>query len=318
VASHRATARGVAEQLVAIAERSGDAGFASAAAMLHGLALFIDGDHAAARPVFERAVELYDPGRHRDHGARFGLDSLVLAQSFLAHLRWFAGDASAAFELVANAIDWARQLGHVPSIALGLLYGCTIHQRAGDRSAVAAMAGEILSLSAKYGLPAYEGYAATLHAWATGDEERARAIVGGLSDLGCKLALSYYGSLVADSQAARGELDAAISCIDHCLSLCRDNDEHFYEPELHRRRAQYEARKDPAAEGVRSSLEQAARLAQRQDMPRVEALATLDLMRRFGGLEQRGARLDELLARHPGLRDLDTDHEGGARWAWTN
>ncbi|HEY0990539.1 MAG TPA: hypothetical protein VGD80_25980, partial [Kofleriaceae bacterium] len=220
---------------------------------------------------------------------------------------------------VASAIAWARELGHVPSIALGLLYGCTIHQRAGDRSAVAAMAGEILALSARYGLPAYEGYAATLHAWATGDDERARAIVGALGGLGCKLALSYYASLVADSDAERGELDAAISCIDHCLSLCRDNDEHFYEPELHRRRALYEARKDPSAEGVRTSLEHAARLARRQDMPRIEVLATLDLVRRFGGTDQRRARLDELLALHPGLRELDSDpHQGGSRWAWTN
>jgi len=133
------------------------------------------------------------------------------------------------------------------------------------------------------------------------------------------LALSYYASLVADSQAERGELDAAISCIDHCLSLCRDNDEHFYEPELHRRRALYEARKDPSAEGVRTSLEHAARLARRQDMPRIEVLATLDLVRRFGGIEQRRARLDELLARHPGLRELDSDpHQGGSRWAWTS
>ncbi|HEY0991971.1 MAG TPA: AAA family ATPase, partial [Kofleriaceae bacterium] len=108
VASHRGTARSVAEQLVAIAGRSGEAGFAAAAAMLHGLALFIDGDHAAARPVFERAVALYDPALHRDHGARFGLDSLVLARAFLAHLRWFAGAASDAFALVASAIAWAR------------------------------------------------------------------------------------------------------------------------------------------------------------------------------------------------------------------
>jgi hypothetical protein len=54
-------------------------------------------------------------------------------------------------------------------------------------------------------------------------------------------------------------------------------------------------------------------------MPRIEVLATLDLVRRFGGIEQRRARLDELLALHPGLRELDSDpHQGGSRWAWTN
>jgi TOMM system kinase/cyclase fusion protein len=311
VASNRRTARAIAEQLVAVATRSPDLGLLAAALMLRGLALFIDGDHAGARPVLERAIALYDPDRDRDHAARFGLDTLVMAKSFMAHIRWFSGDGSGAFALVTEAIAWARALGHVPSIALGLLYGCTIQQRAGDRGAVLAMATEILMLSAKYGLPAYEGYAATLTAWATDDDQRIRAIVSGLTELGCKLALSYYGSLAADGQAKRGELDAAIACIDHCLSLCGEYDEHFYEPELYRRRAMYEARKDPAAAGVRLSLERASRLAQRNAMPRVEALATLDLLRRLGGGEQHRTRLDELLALHPGLRALETDRHPG-------
>jgi hypothetical protein len=174
------------------------------------------------------------------------------------------------------------------------------------------MATEILTLSARSGLPAYEGYAATLAAWAADDDPRIRAIASGLTALGCKLALSYYGSLAADGQARRSELDAAIACIDHCLALCGEYDEHFYEPELYRRRAMYEARKDPAAEGVRTSLERAARLARRNAMPRVEALATLDLLRRFGGGEAHRARLDELLTIHPGLHELPTDcHPGG-------
>jgi TOMM system kinase/cyclase fusion protein len=311
VASNRRAARAVAEKLVGVAERSPDPGFLAAALMLRGLALFIDGDHAGARPVFERAIALYDPERHRDHAKRFGLDTLVMAKSFMAHLRWFSGDTAGAFALVAEAIAWARVLGHVPSIALGLLYGCTIQQRAGDRGAVLAMATEILTLSARYGLPAYEGYAATLTAWAADDDPRIREITSGLTALGCKLALSYYGSLAADGQARRGEFDAAIACIDHCLSLCDENGEHFYEPELHRRRAMYEARKDPAAEGVRTSLERAARLARRNDMPRVEALATLDLLRQLGGGAQHRARLAELLALHPGLHALPTDRRLG-------
>ncbi|WP_437992141.1 TOMM system kinase/cyclase fusion protein [Sorangium sp. So ce145] len=304
VASNRRTARALIEELVAIAERSGDRGLRAAVEALYALALFVDGDHAAARRVAERAVELYDPDLHRDHGVRFGLDSLVLAKAYVAQLCWYSGDTASAFAHITSALEWAREVGHVPSIALCLLYGCMIYQLAGDRRAVASMAGEILTLSGKHGLPAYEGYAKTLHDWATGDDQRARAIMEGLSSLGCKLGLSYYGSLMADRQTERGDLDAAIACIDHCLSLCRENDEHYYEPELHLRRAMYEAHKDPAAEGVRLSLEQAARLARRYDMPRIEALATLELLRRFGGASPYRARLDELLALHPCLRDI--------------
>jgi TOMM system kinase/cyclase fusion protein len=311
VASNRRAARTAAEQLVAFAERSGDPGLGAVAATAHGLALFVDGDHAHARRAAERAIGLYDPDLHRHHGPQYGTDSLVLAKAYMAQFRWFSGDDASAFTLVASAVQWAREIGHMPSIALGLLYGCFVHQFAGHRSVVAVMAGEILTLSAKYGLPAYEGYAATFHGWATSDAQRPKMIVDGLAALGCKLGLSYYASLVADTQAERGDLDAAIACIDHCLSLCRDNDEHFYEPELYRRRALYEAQRDPAAEAVRTSLEQAARLARRQDMPRVEALATRELLRRFGDEDRSSTRLDELLALYPGVREIETQSSEG-------
>jgi hypothetical protein len=148
-----------------------------------------------------------------------------------------------------------------------------------------------------------------LHDWAIGEQRRAHAIATGLTELGCKLALSYYGSLLADNQAESGQFDAAIASIDHCLSLCRDNDEHFYEPELYRRRAMYEARRTPAGvavgAGVQTSLERAAELARQRDMSRIEMLATLELRRRFGGAAQHRERLDELLAHSPDLRVIE-------------
>jgi hypothetical protein len=272
--------------------------------MLHGLALFNDGDHAGARRASERARELYDPALHRDHGPRFGNDSLVMALAHIAQLRWFSGDTAEALTFAASAVAWAREVGHVPSIGLALMYACLVHQWVGDHKAVGAMAAEILSLSAKYGLPAYEGYAAALYDWANGDVERSRAILEILAQLGCKLALTYYTSLAADTQFARGELDAAIEGIDRCLTLCRDNDEHFFEAELHRRRATYEAKRNPGAESIRLSLEQAASLAQRYDMPRVEALATQELIQRFGGSAEQRARVDHLLKLHPGLQEI--------------
>jgi TOMM system kinase/cyclase fusion protein len=306
VASNRREAAEAAEALVAAAERSGDQSLRAAAATLRGLAFHSDGEHAAARGALEPAVALYDPARHRDHGARFGLDSFVMATAILAHLRWFSGDDDDAFGLVAKALDWAREVGHVPSLALGLLYGCQVFQFADDKATVAAMTGELLALAAKYGLPAYEGYAVVVHGWATGEDASTEAILQGLAQMGCQLGLSYFGSLPADADAARGDLDAAVARLDRCLALCRENDEHHYEPELHRRKAMYLLRQGPADVGpARAALEQAARLARRRHMPRVEALATLELLRRFGDEGQHRPRLDELLASHPGLRTIE-------------
>jgi hypothetical protein len=148
----------------------------------------------------------------------------------------------------------------------------------------------------------------TLHDWAISDTQRSNAIIEALTALGCQLGLAYYASLVADNQAERGDFRAAISCIDHCLSLCRDNDEHFYEPELHLRRAMYLAQQAAGDDdGVRAPLERAAELARYQDMPRVEMTAMRELQRRFSGYELHPGRLEELLSLYPGLRDADID-----------
>src|SRR5262249_44448936 len=131
VASNRRDARAAAEEIVAIAERSGDPGLRAAAAAALGTCLYADGTHAEARRALTRVVHDYDPERHRDHGARYGLDSLVLAKTLLGHLAWLSGDVDEAFALVTGAVDWARETAHMPSIGIGLLYGCSVYQLAG-------------------------------------------------------------------------------------------------------------------------------------------------------------------------------------------
>lgn len=239
VASNRAEARKAAEEIGLLAERAGDPGLRAAAATLLGLDQYMVGEFAESRRTLEGAVALYDRQLHRDHGQRYGLDTLVLAQTLLGHLSWFRGAATEALALTAEAVEWARGLGHIPSLAIGLLYGSQVYQFAGDKGTVAAMTQEILGLSEKYGLPAYQGYAAILYGWATGSDQATEMILEQLSRMGCKVSLSYFGSLPAQTQAERGQMDAAIARIDRCLQLCAENHEHYYEPELRRWRTVY-------------------------------------------------------------------------------
>lgn len=302
--SHRPAARATAEQLMNLAERSGDRGLQASAHTLLGVTLHPEGKFSDARSALNRAIALYDPEQHRDHGTRFGMDSLVLAKTLLAHLCWFSGDSNAALQLVASGIEWTREVGHVPSLAIGLLYGAQVQQFLGNKAAVRDMTEEILSMAAKHGLPAFEGYAAILHAWAVGDAERAQDIVAALEGMGCKLCLSYYGSLVADTLAERGELGASLARVDYCLSLCQQNDEHYYEAELHRRKAIYltrQPRHDPLL--VSASLERAIRLARDRDMTRIEFMALSELLRHSSSEPPSRARLTELTALHPELHD---------------
>ena len=283
-ASDRRSARAVAEELVAVAETSGDRGLRAAAATVLGITLHPEGHITEAKGSLKRAIELYDPELDRDQGNRMGMHPLVLARTLLAQLEWFAGNTALAKEIVASTLDWARKVGHVPTIAMGLLYGCLVYQYSDDKETTAAMTGEILALAAQYGLPAYEAYAAIIHAWAIRDEQRAASILSGLLAMGCKLGLSYYGSLVAENLAERGRHDEAVERIDYRLSLCAQNDERYFPScEPHRRRAMYGIRgaASPGG-GAAPPWSESQTLAQKQDMPSGQiAPATGELLARF-------------------------------------
>jgi TOMM system kinase/cyclase fusion protein len=300
-ASHRPAARATAEEMVALGEDLGDRLLQASAATVLGIALHAEGDFQGSRRALERALERYQPELHKLDGPKNGLDSLVLAKTLLGHLRFFGGEAEEAFGLVQSAVAWGRELNHVPSLAIGLLYGCQVFQFAGDRETVRSMTAEILALSDRYGLPAYEGYAAIIHAWAVDDEPRAKQMVALLTAMGSPLCLSYYGSLAAENMAKRGEFANAVACIDECLERCEKNQEYFYEAELHRRRALYRLSLTPNAEDARLSLERAASLAERQMIARVEVAARTELLQRYADQAQE-TRLERLFSEIPKLR----------------
>jgi TOMM system kinase/cyclase fusion protein len=272
-ASDRPAARTVAEESVLLADELAEPGLQAAAAILIASTLHAEGELGRAGEALEKAMALYQPENHRDHGRRLGLDTLVCAKSILAHVRWFQIQDATAFRLVNEATTWAREIGHVPSLAYALLYGCQIHQLVGDKAAVAASTEELLQLAAKHGLPAYEAYGSIVHAWATGDDQKIDQLLSMLGALGCNLGLSYYASLSADVLADRGELDAAVAVVDRCISHCEGHGEHYYEHFLHWRRAMYCRKKGSAVGEVRASLDRAWTVARRYGARRVELLA---------------------------------------------
>ena len=286
-ACHHAEALAVADELVATAESLGDQGLLAWATTARGADLLVNGRTGEAAGDLKKAIAVYErqASEQPQSDARFGMDSLVLAKGLLAHFCWFDDQEALAFELVSSAVAWARQLGHVPSLGMGLLYAAQVHQNAGDHEKTSELTGELLMLAGKYGLPAYEGYAALFHAWANNSEENVSFILNTLDRLGCVLGLSYYASLLAENLAARGELEVAISRIDSCIALCEKNDEHYYEPSLHWRKARYQIQRGDAGGTVLSSLETAIALARKYGTPRIERLARAEIAERFGEKE---------------------------------
>ncbi|WP_437876842.1 TOMM system kinase/cyclase fusion protein [Sorangium sp. So ce513] len=303
VASERAACRQVADELAAFADRIEDPSLQCVAATAKGVGFHAEGRFLDAETWFDKALHLYDPARDAQQGSAFGMDCRVWASGQLAWVQWGMGRTTRAFQLANDAIAWAREIKHVPSLGIALLYLSQIQHMNGDRPAVHKTTGELLAASKAYGLPAFEGYGAALASWAAGDLRGVEAILGILKSLRCNLALTYYGSFLADIEADAGHLRQAIAHVETCLSMCAELGEHFFEGELMRRRARYEMRlSKPDRDFVRALLARARLLAGERGMYRFEAAAIQEHRRLFGDDAALVSRLTQLHGSFPDLK----------------
>lgn len=277
VASHRQELARLTREFAERAEQAADDGLRIAARTFGGLVEHGAGNYAAAERELAASRGSYSLARHRDHGHLFGLDSWVWSTATLALVRWFAGDAESGRELAEAAVARARELGHVPSLGIALLYAANLHHYAGDKAEVERLARELFALDERYDFPAYRAYAAILSAWAGGDRDTGPAIVGQLRAMGCTAALSYYGSLAAESAAEQGAHAAAVATFSECLELCSAHDEHYYEAELRFRRG-LSLQAAGNADAARLELASARQLARRQGAAWVERRADATLV----------------------------------------
>ncbi|AUX45214.1 protein kinase [Sorangium cellulosum] len=310
VASERAACRQVADELVAFADRIEDPSLQCVAATAQGVGFHAEGRFLDAETWFDRALALYDPARDWQQGSAFGMDCRVWAAGQLAWVQWGMGRTTRAFQLANEAIAWAREIKHVPSLGIALLYLGQIQHMNGDKPAVHRTTGELLAASKAYGLPAFEGYGAALASWAAGDLQGVEAILGTLKSLHCNLALTYYGSFLADIEADAGRLHQAIAHVETCLSMCAELGERFFEVELLRRRARYEIRlPEPDRDAVRELLARARQLAGERGMHRFEAAAIQEHRRIFGDDAALVRRLTQLHESFPDLKLLSPRSE---------
>lgn len=306
VAGNRAAARLVSDELCALAEASDDRGLQVAATAMLGVRYRCDGPLERAATYLERALQLYDPEQHRQHGTVFGLDTRVWAAGTLAIVRWLCGASAAALRHDAEALAWAQTINHIPSLGMAMLQHTLLQHHRDDRSAVQQDAGALLRLAEHYDLPAYTAYARVLYCWATDNCAQALDVLNTLHALGCRLALPFYASLPADIEMRRGDVPAAMQRLSDCMVLCRAYDQLNYEPELYRRRAMYGLIAQPT--GTATILEDlctAAALARPMDLRRTEAHA-LALLIRLGGAtsSQPAERLRALRTAYPDLVPL--------------
>lgn len=125
-----------AEDLLAHATTTGDAGLRLESHYLLGIAAFWAADLDRARQHFETVVAEFDPSMRPGHHLVFGHDAQVVCLSRLANTLWFLGRDEDARKACDDALSLAASVAHPWSHDTAVFWGCALALELGDHGQV--------------------------------------------------------------------------------------------------------------------------------------------------------------------------------------
>lgn len=259
------TALQLGEQLLSLATDAGAPTMEIAAQRGLGSALFYVGQYGKARAHHGRVLASRQDAEtvRRESQAYEVVDSFVASSSYAA---WIAALSGALDEAVAQgdeAVRTARGIDHPFSVTLALSFDAWLHQFRRDVARTRERAEEAVRVSTDVGHRMWIGWNRVLLGWVRSEEglpsEGAALVRQGIDEwrsTGSELGLSYFLTLLAESELAAGKLDLAADALAEAEAFAARTNERFYAPEIHRVRGAVH-RAAGSSEGAARSIERA-------------------------------------------------------------
>ncbi|MGQ0777930.1 MAG: BTAD domain-containing putative transcriptional regulator [Pseudonocardiales bacterium] len=283
----------LSEQLLELAEQSGDPVIRLLGHISYGYAALARGRLAEARDHLQRAMDLPDLLQDASLIPLFGRHPAVGCWSSLGIVLGLMGAEDRAKELMERAITLARKVGHLFNLALALHYDAWLAVLRRDIVHVRERAEETMAVCRKGGFLMWEVSATTFHGWARAQAgETASGVasmVRGLAEYratGARRHHHFCLVLLSEAYLLDGSPEAAFSALNESLAESGLTGECYYEAELHRLQGETLAQLSPdrAAE-AESALRNAVAVARAQGAVLLErrAMASLEAFLRSGG-----------------------------------
>jgi tetratricopeptide (TPR) repeat protein len=256
------------------------------------------GEPAAAREHSEAGRRLYDPERHRSHHQHYGgHDPGVCASSIGALVHWLLGYPDKGLTIGNEALALAERLAHPFSLELALLFNTMLRLDRGEPEMALQRlkAAETLASEQRLGFvwePRFLRGAALSTQGAF--EEAAACLREGLASRIGALTIRPYGlARLAEAMARQGEHKAALAAARDGLKVQERSGYGQWDAELHRLEGIALLGLNRLEEG-QAALEEALRIARRQQAKAYELRAATSLARLWGE-QGRPAKARELL-----------------------
>jgi predicted ATPase len=252
------------------------------------IACFYFGDFAGAHQHFQKTVELYDQARHADFANRFGEDPRAAAEILDALILWALGRIDEALRLAERALGNAELAAHAPTMGYVLTFAALLGLVRCKPDAVATYSRALADIVSRHDLPAFwVCWATFLQSWAKKCES---AEVSSLAEMPRGLTIfreqggnwRVLEAALAEAEASAGETDAGLRRLDDALAELGCIEQHWYEAEIHRIRAEILLKRDPGdTAAAEQSLQAAIAIAQSQKARSYELRAALALAKLY-------------------------------------
>ena len=225
-----------------------------------------------SRTYLERAIAGYDP-QHPSNTV-LGPDLAVFSYSWAAHGLWLLGYPDQALNYHHSAVKLAQTLQNPFDLTLAYAYGAILYQMLQDPEQVRTCSQMVLELCAKYDFVYYRDWALILSGWTDRDATGSVRIRQGLDNLQALQAgarLPYYLGLLAETHLQIGQPKQARPILDAALSTAAQNEDLWWNAELHRLRGELFASEE--------SFGTALKIAREQESKSLELRSAISLAR---------------------------------------
>jgi predicted ATPase len=237
------TARAVAEQCLALAQRGPDAAALLRARTTLGVTLFYRGEFLPARTHLEQGRVVVAPPRRRAHA--FVQDPLVACCTYAAQTLWCLGYPDQAQRQSQEALTLAQELAHPFSLAFAHAFAAALHQFGRDWQAAQAWAEAAITLSTAQEFPVWWAMGTLVRGWALatqgqGDEGMAQLRQGldAMHATEGEVGQSWYLAMLAETYGKVGRAEDGLEVLAEVLAAARHSGERVYEAELYRLRGE--------------------------------------------------------------------------------
>ena len=286
VGGHADTARGLAENLLALAGRAQNPDLLIRAHESVGSSYFFLGRFDEAKAHQLAAKTLFDPNQNRSHALPYTQDPGITARIILAWVFWILGEVDQVEPLALEALAMARELEHPFTLVFALTSLSWIYSTTRDAQRTLQLTDEAVAVSTKHSFELGLSWATVLQGWALaeqGREEGLGKLTQGLSAVaatGASLNNTFILALLAEIYLRHNRIDEGLGAIEDAQKLATTWGELFWQAELFRLKGELLLRQsDQSVHAAEQCLCEALKIAQHQHATMLELRAATSLAR---------------------------------------